>query len=119
VNPIFKGGLSVLARFLMLVGISGALTMTGCNSAPKAPEKSTFDSVVKATQPLAYYRLESARGSSEVGGTTYEFIGGVTNSSPGVASGLPENHFAVLNGKDGWIKTTQMGGIDKAGSIMA
>ena len=29
------------------------------------------------------------------------------------------NHFALLNGKDAWIKTTQMGGIDKAGSIMA
>lgn len=95
------------------------MAMMGCKSAPIAPGKSDLDSTVKATQPLAYYRLESTKGSSEVGGTTYEFAGGATNSSPGAAVGMEENHFALLNGKDAWIKTTQMGGIEKAGSIMA
>jgi hypothetical protein len=95
------------------------LALTGCGSAPKAVENSDFNLVVKATKPLAYFRLESTAGASEVGKTTYEFTGGATNSSPGASIGMPDNHFALLNGKDGWIKTTQMGGIDKAGSIMA
>ncbi len=99
------------------------IALTGCQSAPpaqekseeKAPQKSDFAAVVRATAPLAYYRLESTKGSSEVGATTYEFVGGATNSSPGVT----DSRFALLNGKDAWIKTTQMGGIDKTGSVMA
>jgi hypothetical protein len=86
-----------------------AVALTGCKSAPQSSEKPDFSGTVKDTKPLAYYRLTSTKGSSEVGSTTYEFVGGVMNSGPG----------AQLNGKDAWIKTTQMGGIDKAGSIMA
>jgi len=32
---------------------------------------------------------------------------------------VADSRFALLDGKDAWIKTTQMGGIDKTGSIMA
>lgn len=120
------------------------LNLTGCKSAPKeapvaqsspqatpapaatAPTPSVapggqvdFDQTAKGTQPLAYYRLAATNGASEIGTTTYASTGGVTVSSSGLLSGLADTQFAVLNGKDGWIKTTQMGGIDKTGSIMA
>lgn len=85
------------------------MALTGCKSTSQSSEKTDISAAVKATSPLAYYRLESPKGSSEVGSTTYESVGGATNGSPG----------ALLNGKDAWVKTTQMGGIDKAGSIMA
>jgi hypothetical protein len=80
----------------------GALVLAGCKSASDAPDKPGLDAAVKGTQPLAYYRLNSSKGSSEAGGTSYEFTGGTE-----------------LNGKNTWIKTTQMGGIEKTGSIMA
>ena len=116
-SPTFKDGRSDAITYLTLG--AAALAMTGCKSAPKAAEKSDISSAVKATAPLAYYRLESTKGSSESGSTTYEFLGGATNSSPGAFAGVADNRFALLIGKDGWIKTTQMGGIDRAGSIMA
>jgi hypothetical protein len=119
VNVLFKDGQRVPVTFLLVIGVSCTLAMTGCKSEPKPAEKSDFSSTVRATQPLAYYRLESTKGSSEAGTTTYEFTGGASNSSPGAAISMVDNHFALLNGKDAWIKTTQMGGIDRAGSIMA
>jgi hypothetical protein len=88
--------------------------------APITPlaENLSLDQAVKATQPLAYYRLEAAKGASEVGTTTYEFTGGASAGSGGPL-GMADNHFALVNGKDAWIKTTQMGGIETAGSLMA
>jgi hypothetical protein len=129
---------------LSILGIFAGLGLNGCKSAPKetatpasaptapaqppapaapappAPPAAnlSFDQAVKATQPLAYYRLDAPKGASEVGTTTYEFTGGASASSGGPL-GSADNHFALLNGKDAWIKTTQMGGVEKAGSIMA
>lgn len=143
-NPRVKRDPIVTIILLSVLGIFAGLSMNGCKSAPKetttpasaptapaqppapaAPAPTTplaanlsLDQAVKATQPLAYYRLEATKGASEVGTTTYELTGGASVSS-GDALGTADNHFALLDGKDGWIKTTQMGGIEKAGSIMA
>jgi hypothetical protein len=57
------------------------------------------------------------KGASEFGTSTYELTGGAT--SAGGSLGMADNHFAMLDGKDGWIKTTQMGGIGKKASMMA
>ncbi|MGB6431209.1 MAG: LamG domain-containing protein [Candidatus Acidiferrales bacterium] len=85
-------------------------------SSPAAP--SGFVATTASTNPLAYYRLESKTGPSEVGATTYQSLGGVTNAA-GAPIGLPGNQCAVLNGTDAWISTSQIGGISTAGSIMA
>jgi len=129
---------------LSFLGIFASLMLNGCKSAPKeettAPSVTTapaqppapaapaptiplsadlsLDRAVKATQPLAYYRFKGAKGVSEVGTTTYELTGGASSTSGGPGS-VADNHFALLDGKDGWIKTTQMGGIEKTGSMMA
>ena len=134
----------VTVCLLSILVIVAGLSLNGCKSAPKetpAPASVTtapaqppapaapaptaplaanlsLDQAVKATQPLAYYRLEATKGASEVGTTTYEFTGGAS-VSPGGPLDTADHHFALLNGKDGWIKTTQMGGIENAGSIMA
>jgi hypothetical protein len=144
VNPRVKRDPIVTLILLSILVTFAGLSLNGCKSAPKetpnsanasttpaqspAPAASaptaplaanlTLDQAVKATQPLAYYRLEATKGASEVGTTTYEFTGGASASSGGPLS-IADNHFALLNGKDAWIKTTQMGGIEKAGSIMA
>ncbi len=74
-----------------------------------------FVSAVVSTHPVAYYRLDSTSGKSEVGSTTYQASGGVTSADRGVAG----SHFARLNGQDGYILTTQAGGVASAASIMA
>ncbi len=74
-----------------------------------------FATTVLATNPLAFYRLDGPSGKSEVGTTRYKSMGGVTSADPGLAN----DNFAKLNGKDGYIVTTQAGGITSAASIMA
>jgi len=70
---------------------------------------------VVATNPVAYYRLDSTSGKSEVGATQYKASGGVTSAD----AGLTHNHFAKLDGHDGYILTTQTGGVSSTASIMA
>jgi hypothetical protein len=144
VNLPLKHNRSVTLILLSALGISTALSLNGCKSAPKetptppavttaptpAPAPAapvpviplaanlSLDQAVKATQPIAYYRFEGAKGVSEVGTTTYELTGGALLTSGG-AGNVADQHFALLDGKDGWIQTTQMGGIEKTGSIMA
>lgn len=84
----------------------------GCG---KTQQVGDIAAAVKATSPVAYYRLDSTSGKSETGSSTYQFTGGATNDDPGPAGA----RFAMLNGKDGWVKTTQMGGIGQTASIMA
>jgi len=77
-----------------------------------------FVSAVVSTHPIAYYRLDSASGKSQVGATTYEFVGGATSNSPGAPLGGAITHFAKLDGISGYITTTQAGGVGVAASIM-
>jgi hypothetical protein len=76
-----------------------------------------FPAAVLATRPVAYYRLASSEGSSEVGPTKFKSVGGVTSSSPGAPVG-PNSSYANLNGRDGYILTTQSGGVGATASIL-
>jgi hypothetical protein len=78
-----------------------------------------FATAVTSTRPIAYYRLESTEGSSEVGATVYKPSGGVTSVGPGGPIGNANNYFAKLDGRDGYIVTTQAGGVGAAASMMA
>lgn len=78
-----------------------------------------FATAVSSTHPIAYFRLDSASGKSEVGAATYQAQGGAGSEQPGPPVGLANNHFVKLNGRDGWVKTTQAGGVGLAASIMA
>ncbi len=112
---------AVLATLFVLAAGVFAVTSDGQQSpAPAAPKpKPNFVSVVKLSHPLAYYRLEATSGSSAVGTSTYSSQGGVTSSDLGAPIGIEGNKCVLLDGKDGWITTTQTGGITTAGSMMA
>jgi hypothetical protein len=74
---------------------------------------------IVASKPIAYFRLESTSGLSEVGSAAYSSSPSVTTSSSAAPTNVPGNQCVVLNGKDGSISTTQRGGIATAGSLMA
>ncbi|HXP87485.1 MAG TPA: LamG domain-containing protein [Bryobacteraceae bacterium] len=78
-----------------------------------------FAAAVTSTRPIAYYRLESTEGKSEVGATQYKPSGGVTSVGPGGPVGVANNYFVKLNGIDGYVVTTQAGGVGAAASMMA
>ncbi len=78
-----------------------------------------FVQTVKDSKPIAYFRLESTSGTSEIGGAAYTSTSSVTNATPGAPIGVADNHSAVFNNKDGAITTTQTGGVATAGSMMA
>jgi hypothetical protein len=78
-----------------------------------------FVTAVTSTHPIAYYRLDNISGKSLVGTTTWKSMGGVTWAVPGAPIGIPNNHFAKFDGRDGKITTTQMGGVSTTVSIMA
>jgi hypothetical protein len=78
-----------------------------------------FVNAVTSTRPIAYYRLDSTEGNSQVGSTQYKSSGGVSTASPGAPIGIANNRFAQLNGHDGYVVTTQAGGVGAAASMMA
>jgi hypothetical protein len=82
-------------------------------------ETSDFFAAVDSTRPLAYYRLNAMMGSSRGGGTRYKAEGGVSIAKPGAPINVADNQCVELDGKDGYILTTQAGGIGKAASMMA
>lgn len=78
-----------------------------------------FRAAVVATHPVAYYRLNAISGKSEVGTTQYDPKGGVTVGTPGALAGMAKNQYAKFDGKDGYILTTQVGGVGETASLMA
>jgi hypothetical protein len=102
-------------RLTVLHAITGFIA-TAVITSPVLLAQADFASAVTATHPIAYYRLDSTSGKSEVGATTYKSVGSVTNDSPGATA---NSSFASLNGKDAYIVTTQTGGVGTAASIMA
>ena len=78
-----------------------------------------FVNAVVSTRPIAYYRLDSTAGKSQVGTTQYKSSGGVTSAGPGAPIGAANNRFAKLDGRDGYILTTQAGGVGTTASMMA
>ncbi len=104
-----------------LTAIHAVAAVLVCEALPvagAAAAEGSFVSAVVATSPLAYYRLESKVGAGQVGSTSFFASGGVSIESPGAPIGAP-NRFARLNGRDGFVMTTQSGAIGAAGSIMA
>jgi hypothetical protein len=77
-----------------------------------------FPTTVTGTHPIAYYRLNTAEGKSLVGNTTYKPTGGVSQDGPGAPVGA-DSQYAKFNGKDGFIVSTQTGGVHGAASMMA
>lgn len=99
--------------------IHTALAALALIAAIPAQAQDGFSTAVLATHPAAYYRLDAPSGKSLAGTTTWKSSGGVTTSSPGAPSGNPAMKSVVLNGKDAYIVTTQMGGVGEAATIMA
>jgi uncharacterized protein (TIGR03437 family) len=79
-----------------------------------------FPSTVDATNPLAYFRLETSSGLSEVNGSyAFNLAGGATIANPGAPIGTPANNYALLTGSSGYVTTTLAGNVNTAGSMMA
>ena len=78
-----------------------------------------FVAAVDSTHPLAYYRLNATTGNSRGGETQYKALGGVTIAKPGAPLNVANNRFAKLDGRDGYIVTTQAGGIGTTATMMA
>jgi uncharacterized protein (TIGR03437 family) len=79
-----------------------------------------FPSTVDATNPMAYFRLETRSGFSEVNGSySYNLTGGATISNPGAPIGIPANNSALLDGSTGYVATSFAGNVNTAGSMMA
>jgi hypothetical protein len=114
--PISKRSLQQMA--VLIVIAASSVMVVSCKEKPKPNAANDFASIVKAANPLAYYRLKATSGASQVGASTYKAVGGVSMGDSAPPTGA-ENKSVVLNGKDGWISTTQAGGIGSAASMMA
>jgi hypothetical protein len=83
-----------------------------------------FASAVIATRPLAYYTLDATSGKSKVGTSTYSPKGGVSLASPGAGIAGPgvtgsNDSYVKLDGKNGYLDSTQKGGVGQTASMMA
>jgi hypothetical protein len=104
---------------LLLATTCAVLMLPRCTPSPGAQGATApvgdVAAAVKGTGPLAHYRLQAPTGHSEVGTTTYSSTGGASGaSSSPTGSGCIQ-----LDGKSGWLSTTQKGGVATAGSMMA
>ena len=109
----------VAASFLATTCVAGPITDNQLKAKFEEHRHIDFITVVASTNPLAFYRLRQTTGKSETGETTYSASGGVTSARPGAPIGMGGNRFAKLDGHDGYITTTQVGGIGTAASMMA
>jgi hypothetical protein len=82
-------------------------------------QQADFATTVIATHPIAYYRLDSTSGKSQVGASTYSANGGVGIGLPGSGIAGASNKFIHLDGQSGYLLTTQKGGVGQSASIMA
>ena len=111
---------SIVNRPTLRIAFIGAATACAMLSPVLAQaEESAFVTAVVRTSPIDYFRLETPTGDSQTGSQGYSFRGGVGIRAPGVDPASKHNSYARLNGRDGFIDTTQRGGIGRAGSIMA
>ena len=99
--------------------ISALLACATLSPASVFAEESAFVTAVVRSSPIAYFRLEASEGRSQTGSQSFRSSGGVSVMDGGVDPGSTSNSYARLNGRDGFITTTQRGGIGRAGSIMA
>ncbi len=100
---------TTLVSSALLPNPAGLLTLT-----------EDFPSTVDATNPLAYFRLETLFGVSEVNGSyAFNLAGHATISNPGAPIGTPANNAVLLDGSTGNVATTLVGNVNTAGSMMA
>jgi Concanavalin A-like lectin/glucanases superfamily len=103
--------------------ISSALALVAAFTAsiclPAQATEPAFPAAVEATHPIAYYRLDATTGKSLAGTSTYTSKGGVSIATTGAPVATANSRSLVLNGKDGYILTNQMGGVGTAATIMA
>ena len=74
---------------------------------------------VNSTQPLAFYRIDSTSGRSQVGASTYKASGTAIIADSGAPVLTANGRYLKLDGQTAYITTTQIGGIGTAASIMA
>jgi Concanavalin A-like lectin/glucanases superfamily len=108
--------LSGTRRILMC--LAAGLLLQPVFGGPANAAGTDFVTAVTSTNPIAYYRLNTVEGKSVVGSTRYRSLGGISLSGPGAPIG-PGSQFVKLDGNDGYIVSTQSGGINGAGSMMA
>jgi hypothetical protein len=106
-------------KHLGIFVVLAALAITVTPAAGTMGAKHRFVSTVISTKPIAYFRLESTRGVSEVGSAKYSSMGGVTAAQTCAPIDVPNNRCVALNGTDAYVATTQAGGVTTAASIMA
>jgi len=78
-----------------------------------------FAAKVASTQPIAFYRLDSTAGQSQVGTTTYKATGSAEVANSGAPVATANGSYLQLDGRSAYIVTTQHGGVGAAASIMA
>jgi|HubBroStandDraft_1064217.scaffolds.fasta_scaffold42227_2 hypothetical protein len=78
-----------------------------------------FPDEVASTQPMAFYRLDSTSGQSQVGTTTYKATGAAGIAASGAPVLTANGRYLKLDGHSAYVTTTQLGGIGATASIMA
>lgn len=106
-------------KHLGIFVVIAAVAITVTPAAGTMGAKHRFVSAVISSNPIAYFRLESTHGASEVGSATYSSIGGVTSAQSCAPIDVRNNGCVALNGTDAYVATTQQGGVKTAASIMA
>jgi hypothetical protein len=101
-----------LCRLSILAAIAGLNVIA-------LPAQTDFVTAVTATHPLAFYRLDSTSGQSQVGDTTYQAAGGVGIAASGAPVPTANSRYLKLDGRSANIITTQKGGVGATASIMA
>ena len=76
-----------------------------------------FETAVTATKPVAFFRLDATSGKSEIGAAGFRAQGGVSVVPEGSPTGA--SAYAKFDGQNGWVLTTQKGGVATAASIMS
>ncbi len=81
--------------------------------------KADFISTVNSTNPLAYFRLETVNGSSQVNGYVTTYVNGAGEGSPGAVAEPSNNYLKLSSASQQYASTSLSGGINTAGSMMA
>ncbi len=81
--------------------------------------QTSFPAEVLSTHPIAFYRLDSTSGQSQVGTTTYKLTGSADIADSGAPVLTANGSYLKLDGKTAYITTTQFGGVGATASIMA
>jgi hypothetical protein len=98
----------LIFKHLGIFVVIAAVVVTVAPAAGTMGAKHRFVSTVISTNPIAYFRLESTQGKSEVGAATYSSVGGVTASQSCAPIDVRNNGCVALNGTDAYVKTTQL-----------